>query len=113
MSIETRLIFYYFINIKKNKKMMTSILRVVSQTGVTYVPSQKAEGGQLAKCVVRLKELGGKYENEFIATLLGNLAGCVFHADDLVIATLRFQVRDVNGQQYQDIVAQNLIKLNM
>ena len=32
--------------------MMTNIYRVVSQTEASYVASQKAEGGQLAKCDV-------------------------------------------------------------
>ena len=39
--------------------MKTKICRVVSQGDVSYVASQKAEGGQLAKCVIRLKEFGG------------------------------------------------------
>ena len=39
--------------------MKTTVFRVVSQGDVSYVASQKAEGGQLAKCVIRLKEFGG------------------------------------------------------
>jgi len=35
--------------------MQTIIYRVVSQSDVTYVASQKAESGQLAKWVIRLK----------------------------------------------------------
>ena len=91
--------------------METKILRVVSQGVVTYVPSQKQEGGQLAKCLIRLKELGGKYGNEYIVTLLGNLASCVFSEGDVVAASLRFQVHEVNGNSYQDIIADELIKL--
>ena len=77
--------------------METLILKVVTQGAVSYVPSQKLEGGQLAKCVIRLKELGGKYENEYLVTLLGNLASCVFSEGELVVASLRFQVHEVNG----------------
>jgi len=91
--------------------MGTRILRVVSQGTVAYIPSQKQEGGQLAKCVIRLKEFGGKYENEYLVTLLGNLASCVFNSGELVVASLRFQVHEVNGQQYQDIVANDLTKI--
>ena len=91
--------------------METLILKVVSQGTVSYISSQKQEGGQLAKCMIRLKEPGGKYENEYLVTLLGNLASCVFSSDDLVVASLRFQVHEVNGAQYQDIVANDLIKL--
>ena len=91
--------------------METKILRVVSQGPVNYIPSSKQEGGQLAKCMIRLKELGGKYENEYLVTLLGNLASCVFNEGELVVASLRFQVHEVNGSSYQDIVANELIKL--
>lgn len=92
--------------------MKTFILRVVAQTDVHYVPSKKQEGGQLAKSMIRLRELGGQYENEYLCTLLGNLAKCVFAEGDLVVASLRFQTHEVNGQYYQDIVANDLIKIN-
>ena len=92
--------------------MMTSIFRVVSQQDVSYIPSQKVEGGQLAKCVIRLKEFGsGKYGNEYACTLFANLAQCRFYEGDLVVASLRFQVHEVNGILYQEIVANDVIKL--
>ena len=92
--------------------MQTSIYRVVSQGVVNYVPSSKQEGGQLAKCVIRLKEPGGKYEDEYLVTLLGNLANCVFYEGDLVVASLRFQVHEVNGNCYQEIVANDVVSIN-
>ena len=39
--------------------MKTTICQVVSQQAVAYIPSTKQEGGQLAKCIIRLKEFGG------------------------------------------------------
>ena len=33
--------------------MKTEMLRVVSQGNVSYIPSTKQEGGQLAKCEIR------------------------------------------------------------
>ena len=92
--------------------MSTKILRVVAQQAATYVPSQKAEGGRVAKCVIRLQELGGSYADEYVVTLFGNLAQCLFNQGDVVAAVLRFQVRDVNGNQYQDITASDVVKLN-
>ncbi len=93
--------------------MRTVILRVVSQSDVTYVPSQKTEGGQLARCGIRLKEFGGtKYGNEYVATLFGNLAQCRFAEGDVVMASLRFQVREVNNNCFQDIVVNDIIKIN-
>ena len=92
--------------------METKLFRVVSQGVVNYVASQKAEGGQLAKCMIRLKEFGGsKYGNEYACTMFGNLAQCTFSEGDLVAASLRFQVHDVNGAVYQEVVANDIVKL--
>lgn len=92
--------------------MKTSIFKVVTQQAVSYIPSTKQEGGQLAKSVIRLKELGsGKFGNEYACTLFGNLALCKFYENDLVAASLRFQVHEVNGILYQEIVANDIIKL--
>ena len=93
--------------------MVTNIYRVVSQSDVTYVASQKAEGGQLAKCVIRLKEFGGsKFGNEYVCTVFGNLAQCRFAEGSMVAASLRFQVHEVNGAMYQEIVANDVVSLN-
>ena len=75
-------------------------------------PSQKAEGGQLNKCNIVLQELGGKFENSYVATMLGEQAKIRFAKDDLVVAALRFSTREYNGQVYQDIVVSEIIKLN-
>ena len=45
--------------------MQTVILKVVSQTEPVYVQSKKQENGQLAKCNVHLKGIGGDYAEEF------------------------------------------------
>lgn len=93
--------------------MRTNIFRVVSQGTATYIPSQKAEGGQLAKCEIRLKRLGGsKFCDEFVATLFGNLALCRFLEGDVVVAVLRFAVHEANGFLYQDVVCNEMVKLN-
>jgi hypothetical protein len=92
--------------------METNIYRVVWQGDATYVASQKAESGQLAKCVIRLKEFGGsKYGNEYVCTMFGNLAQCRFYEGDMVVASLRFQVHEVNSSLYQEVVANEIIKL--
>ena len=93
--------------------MGTTVLRVVSQGVVTYIPSTKQEGGQLAKCLIRLKEFGGsKFGNEYACTMFGNLAQCKFYEGDLVVASLRFQVHEVNGAMYQEVVANDVTKLS-
>ena len=93
--------------------MKTNIFRVVSQGNVSYIPSSKEANGQLAKCEIRLKMLGGsKFSDEFVATLFGNLAQCRFYEGDVVAAVLRFSVHEVNGCLYQDVVCNDLVKLN-
>ena len=93
--------------------MGTTVFRVVSQGVVTYIPSTKQEGGQLAKCLIRLKEFGGsKFGNEYACTMFGNLAQCKFFEGDLVVASLRFQVHEVNGAVYQEVVANDVTKLS-
>lgn len=92
--------------------MKTYIFKVVSQQAVSYIPSTKQEGGQLAKSVIRLREFGsGKFGNEYACTLFGNLALCKFYENDLVAASLRFQVHEVNGILYQEIIANDIVKL--
>ena len=57
--------------------METKILRVVRQDEAFSVQSAKAEAGQIQKCNIVLRELGGsKFENEYVCAMLGNLAAC-------------------------------------
>ena len=93
--------------------MKTTVFRVVSQGDVSYVASQKAEGGQLAKCLIRLKEFGGsKFGNEYVCTMFGNLALCKFYEGDLVVASLRFQIHEVNSNCYQEILVNDVVSIN-
>ena len=92
--------------------MQTKILRVVAQGEPTYVPSKKSENGQLAKCYIRLRELGGDYEDEYQVALLGNIALCKFVTGKTVVATLRFSTHEANGAYYQDIVATDIVPIN-
>ena len=88
--------------------MKTIIAKVISQTEPTYVPSKKQESGQLAKSYIRLRELGGDYEDEYNCTMFGNLAECKFAVGMTVVASLRFQTHESNGAWYQDIVANDI-----
>ena len=72
---------------------MNNFYRVKAQSETFTVPSQKAEGGQISKCNGVLQELGGKFENSYVATILGEQARIRFELDDLVAASLRFSSR--------------------
>ena len=88
---------------------MKRIMKVVMQGEPFAVQSQKAENGQVMKCNIVLQEVGGKYEDTYVAAMLGKLASCKFYADELVV--LRFQTREYNGQVFQDILVVDLVKM--
>ena len=90
--------------------MKEMILRVVKCGECFTVKSEKGEGGVLNKRTLVLQELGGKYENSYVVSALGNLATIQFDEGDLVIATLKFQAREYNGQVFMDVVATEWIK---
>ena len=93
--------------------METRLLKVVRQGEAFRVQSTKRENGQIQKCNIVLREVGGsKFENEFVCTMLGNLAGCRFYEGDVVIATLRFSTHEYQGQTFQEILATDIVKLN-
>ena len=92
--------------------METKILRVVRQGEAFSVQSAKAEAGQIQKCNIVLKELGGKFENEYVCAMLGNLAACRFNEGDVVAATLRFSTHDYQGQTFQEILATEIVTIN-
>ena len=92
--------------------METKILKVVRQGEAFSVQSAKAEAGQIQKCNIVLKELGGKFENEYVCAMLGNLAACRFYEGEVVIATLRFSTHEYQGQTFQEILVTELVKMH-
>ena len=91
--------------------MQTRILKVVKSGELFTVKSEKSENGELKKRNLVLKELGGKFENEYAVSVLGNAASLVFAEGDLVAVTLRFQTREYNGQAFQDITVTDIYPL--
>ena len=91
---------------------MKKFFRVIAQSEPFAVQSQKVEGGQISKCNIVLQELGSKFENSYVATILGEQANMRFAKDELVVASLRFSTREYNGQIFQDIVVNEIIKIN-
>ena len=92
--------------------METRILKVVRQGEAFSVQSAKAETGAIQKCNIVLRELGGKFENEYVCAMLGNLAACRFYEGDIVCATLRFSTHEYQGQTFQEILATDIVKIN-
>ena len=93
--------------------MDTRLLKVVRQGEAFSVQSQKAETGQIRKCTIVLRELGGsKFENEYACTMLGNMADCRFYENDMVAATLKFSTHEYQGQTFQEILLTDVQKIN-
>ena len=92
--------------------METKILRVVRQGEAFGVQSSKTENGTIQKCNIVLREMGvGKFENEYVCAMLGNLAACRFYEGDVVAATLRFSTHEYQGQVFQEILATDVVKI--
>lgn len=94
-----------FIIINTNSSnIMKTMFKIVSQSEPVTINTQN---GTTQKSTIVLQELGGKYENSYVASLLGNQIKV--YAGDLVWASLRFTARDYNGSTYQDITIQKII----
>ena len=91
--------------------MQTKILRVVRQGEAFGVQSSKSESGTIQKCNIVLRELGGKFENEFVCAMLGSLAACRFYEGDVVAATLRFSTHEYQNQVFQEVLVTDIAKI--
>ena len=58
-----------------------------------------------------LKTLKVVKQGEPVQIDFGNDATSLFHPGELVLVKLKFQVREYNGQLFQDINVQEIIKL--
>ena len=83
---------------------MKTLFKVIRQTVPVTITTQN---GQTQKSTIVLQEAGGKYENAYVASLLGNQV--TLRPGNLVWASLRFSVREYNGSTYQDITVQDII----
>ena len=93
--------------------MDAKILIVVRQGEAFSVQSSKSDNGTIQKCNIVLREMGGgKFENEYVCAMLGNLAACRFYEGDVVAATLRFSTHEYQGQVFQEILVTDIVKLN-
>ena len=91
--------------------METKILKVLKCGEMITVQSEKAENKVLNKRTLVLQELGGRYENQYVAAAFGTLATLRFDEGCLVAATLRFQTHEHNGVEYQDVVANDIVAI--
>ena len=91
--------------------MDSKILKVINCGEMFSVKSEKSETGSLNKRNLVLQELGGKYENQYAAAVLGNAAAQSFNEGDIVVVTLRFQTHEHNGAAYQDVTVTDIVPI--
>lgn len=99
--------------------MITGIYEVLGCGDLTQAPSQNQQGGMLLKRQIRLREFAGqsrydsteRVSNAIVAAMLGELAKITFEQDDLVIVSLRFQIREYQGNLFQDVVVVDIRKI--
>lgn len=73
------------------------------------VPSQKTEDGKLTKRLVVLREMGERYGDYIVASVLGQMTKDeMLKEEDVVIASIRLSVHEHNGQTYQDAVVNGI-----
>ena len=82
---------------------MNQLFKVISQSNPVEI---NTKAGSTQKSTLVLQDLGGKYENAYVASLLGNQIQ--FSEGDIVWAALRFSVREHNDALYQDIVVKEI-----
>ena len=93
--------------------MEVKILKVVRQGEAFSVQSSKSDNGTIQKCNIVLREMGGgKFENEYVCAMLGNLAACRFNEGDVVAATLRFSTHEYQNQMFQEILVTDIVRIN-
>ena len=85
---------------------MKTLFKVISQSEPVSINTQN---GQMQKSTIVLQEIGGKYENSFVASLIGSQVKVC--PRDIVWAALRFSAREYNGSTYQDITIQEIVPL--
>lgn len=86
---------------------MKTFFKVVSQSEPVSINTQN---GPTQKSTIVLQEIGGKYEDSYVASLLGNQVK--FYPGDYVWAALRFSAREYNGSSYQDITIQDIVSFS-
>lgn len=88
---------------------MTQIFKVLSQGNAFAV--QKQDGTSIQKSTLVLQLPGGKFEDSFVCTLLGEQALQRYCPGDLVVAALRFRHSEHGSNVYQDVTVQDIQRL--
>lgn len=87
-------------------------LQVVSQTSPVVSQTLNENGQQTTKCYIRLRELGGRYADEYVCIMMGEMAERRFAPGTMVAASLRFTVREAEGRLYPNVFVNEIAKID-
>ena len=99
--------------------MITGIYRIIGCGDLIQVPSLKSEGDFIQKRFIRIQEFGGnissatpdRQPNSLVAAMMGRWAQATFNPQDIVLVSLRFSIREYQGNWYQEVTVADIIKL--
>ena len=101
----------------QDRKTMKTLFRVLAQTEPSAV--QKQDGSTIQKGTLILQEVGSRYEDSYVVTLLGTLATSAFYPGEVVWASLRFQAKEYHPggdparlAYLMDVTAQDIVRMN-
>ncbi|MBO5675997.1 MAG: hypothetical protein J6S07_06720 [Bacteroidaceae bacterium] len=92
---------------------MQRIFIILSVSPHTQVASQKSATGTMGMRSIVLRELGGQWANSYAVKVFSPQAEQQYSTGDIVAASLRFRhsTNQVTGATYQDVVAEEIVKL--
>lgn len=88
---------------------MNGIYKIVSVSTPTTIT--RKDGTNCQKTIIVLRELGGKYEDQYVTTWISETP-CPLSPETTIAAALRFTARNYDGQDYQDILLQEYTVLS-
>ena len=93
---------------------MNSIYTILQVTPLQQVASSKTTTGTMGMRTIVMREMGGKWANTYAAKVFTPQAEGNYHPGQMVAASLRFRAstNQVTGQIYQDVVAEEIVKLS-
>lgn len=91
---------------------MIRIVRVMGQTPIKTVPSKFDGNGERKMSTIMAQEPGTRWADSFAITLFGDLAEQTFSNGELVMVAMKFSARENGEHIFQDIVAEELIRVN-
>ena len=92
---------------------MTNMYVIQTVSPLQQVASSKTPTGNMGMRTIVMRELGGKWTNTYAVKVFSPQAETNYQPGQMVAASLRYRAttNQVSGQVYQDVVAEEIIRL--